>query len=161
MPRKSVSLHHVSKSPNGGKKRAAFWRSLELNSPVDSWKRLLLLLTITIQNFCILNWMTEWSNLEKGSLLVMLSYVPQKTIIGCDCWLMLSALETTCYMTWCWRNEELMLQAHFLLSVTPQSIGFHVWEEARRSLTNWVRKTPLSFSYNVKVVWYRQAVKKK
>ena len=70
----------------------------------------------------------------------MLSNVPQKTIIGCDCWLMLSAWETTCYMTWCWRNEELMLQAHFLLSVTPQSIGFHVWEEARRSLTNWVRK---------------------
>ena len=104
MPRKSVSLHHVSKSPNGGKKRAAFWRSLELNSPVDSWKRLLLLLTITIQNLCIVNWMTEWSNLEKGSLLVVLSNVPQKTIIGCDCWLMLSALDSHAI----WRDADVM-----------------------------------------------------
>ena len=51
-----------------GERRGHFDAVSSCSTPKWTWKRLLLLLTITIQNFCIVNWMTEWSNLEKESI---------------------------------------------------------------------------------------------
>ena len=116
MPRKSVSLHHVSKSPNGGKK-GAFWRSLELlNSPMDvktptsfthnNYSKLLyckLCYTRTsIQSTPLCHYSECGITLKKS--LLALSDVPQKTIIGCDCWLMLSAFGPHAI----WRDADVM-----------------------------------------------------
>ena len=106
-----------------GERRGHFDAVSSCSTPQWTWKRLLLLLTITIQNFCIVNCITQGPRYSrphyrdlsvechssecgitlKKSLLA-LSDVPQKTIIGCDCWLMLSAFGPHAI----WRDADVM-----------------------------------------------------